>query len=217
MKIPKIENYNSGQKIVSVHIPSLKGCEKCYTLLNEKDKIRFIKMVETIIRQSLEYKGYIQFLKDEIDMTQCSFFENVSNKNGKRISIEIHHEPFTLFDLVQTVLDKWIDCGESLNPLLIASEVMEMHYKNMVGLIPLSLTVHTLVHDGKLYIPLQNVFGQFTKFIEEYDPWITHENKMILQSKLEMSKDIANMDTTILETKYTYLVIDGYSLPQKLD
>lgn len=215
MRVPKIENYSTENKFVVKNIKNIPSITRDYVLLNDKDKVKFIKMIERIVRSSLEYKQYIRFLKDEIDMTECSFFNNVNNKNGSKVSIEIHHEPFTLFDIVQIVTEKYIRTGTELNPLDIAEEVMILHYKNHVGLIPLSITVHQLVHDGKLFIPLQNVFGKYTKFIEEYRSIIeTLDVNNILRTKFEMSKDLTINDMTLLETKYVYLDIDGFSFPQ---
>lgn len=217
MRIPTIENYNSDKKIEIIHIPKVCPVNKLYVIMNDKDKIKFIKTLERIVRSSDEYKQYIQFLKKEIDMTRCTFFSNVSNKNGGKISIEIHHEPFTLFDIVSIVLDKYIDMNLDINPLTISEEVMKIHYKNLVGLIPLSVTVHKLVHDGKIFIPLQNVYGNYIGFIEEYSPYISPSIENMLQIKLNMSKEIDNLDTSILEKKYVYLDVEGFNLPHLIE
>lgn len=213
MRLPTIENYDTTKKIDIIHIPKVCPVNKLYVIMNDKDKIKFIKMVERIVRSSTEYKEYITFLKNEIDMTQCSFFSNVNNKNKASVSIEIHHEPFTLFDIVSVVLEKYIDLGYDTNPLLISEEVMKLHYKNMVGLLPLSITVHQLTHDGKIFIPLQNVYGNYISFLEEYSPYISEGLQNMLQIKLQMSKELIEPDTSILEKKYVYLDVDGFSLP----
>ena len=217
MRLPTIEKYDTSKKIDIIHIPKICPVNKIYVVMNDKDKIKFIKMLERIVRQSIEYKHYIQFLKSEIDMTKCTFFSNVSNKNNQSVSIEIHHEPFTLFDIVSIVVDKYIDMNLDLNPLTIAEEVMKLHYKDLVGLVPLSVTVHQLVHDGKLFIPLQNVYGNYISFIEEYAPYISPGIENILQAKLKISKEIDALDTSILEKKYVYLEVEGFNLPQIIE
>lgn len=214
MRLPDIKKYNNTSDIEIMALTDIKPVDKTYVVLNDKDKLMLTKAVETIVRRSLEYKQYVQFLKEEIDMTQCAFFKNVTNKNGSPVSIEIHHEPFTLFDITLTVIEKFIDNGYELNPLLIAEEVMSLHYKNMVGLIPLSVTVHELVHDGSLFIPLQNVYGNYIQFLEEYGDYITDSIKAMLETKLRLSKELDNPDTSILEKKYVYLEVEGFSLPQ---
>ena len=217
MRIPTIENYDTTKKIDIIHIPKVCPVNKIYVIMNDKDKIKCIKMIERIVRSSNEYKQYIQFLKQEIDMTKCTFFNNVNNKNNSSVSIEIHHEPFTLFDITSIVLEKYIDLSEDIDPLMIAEEVMELHYKNFVGLIPLSITVHQLVHDGKILIPLQNVYGNYIAFLEEYDAYINEGLRNMLQVKLQLSKEIVEPDTSILEKKYVYLDVDGFNLPHIIE
>lgn len=214
MRLPNIENYENNKLITFMDIAKVNPVEKVYCLMNDKDKIKLIKTVESIVRRSTEYKQYIKFLKDEIDMRVCSYFQNINNKDGRRISIEIHHEPFTLFDITQIVVEKFIGYDMEINPLLIAEEVMKIHYKDMVGLIPVSVTVHQLIHDGKLFVPLQNVYGDYTKFIQEYAEFIPTDIHNMLEMKLKISKDIDSVDNSILEKKYVYLNVDGFNLPQ---
>lgn len=211
MRVTKIENYNNDNEYVTYKVPRVYNVDMRYNIMSDKDKIGLIKNVEAIARRSLEYKMYIHFLKTEIDMTCCSFYNNVNSTKGK-ISIEIHHEPFTLFDIAETVVNKFITEDMEINPLLIAREVMILHYKNMVGLIPVSKTVHQLIHDGKVFVPLQNVYGKYTKFLKEYGDYISPDNLGILEAKLEMSK--VTQDLSILKTKYVYLNVDGFELPQ---
>lgn len=215
MRLPKVENYSNESLFTTLNIPKVVKVKMEYIVMSDKDKIRLIKDVERIVRRSIEYKQYIKFLKDEIDMSECAFFQNINNKTpNSGVSIEIHHEPMTLFDIVNIVVDKWIDLDMDINPLLISEEVMSLHYKNQVGLVPLSATVHQLVHDGKIFIPLQNVYGDYLSFIEEYGAYINDNTMNLLQTKLSMSKEIEDPDTSILEKKYVYLDVDGFMLPQ---
>ena len=215
--MPKIDNYENKNKIEYVKINEIPTTTRNVIIMNEKDKIKLIKTIERIVRSSMEYKQYIQYLRDEIDMTLCSFFNNINNKNTKKISIEIHHEPFTLFDLTQIVLDKWVNEEKDIIPLLIAEQVVLLHYKNTVGLIPLCVTVHELVHHGKLFIPLQNLFGNFVSFIEEYEKYISKDLLSLLEAKFKISKELSEPDMSILEKKYIYLEIKGFTFPQIIE
>lgn len=216
MRIPKIENYKNDKKVVTRKISDIITNKRQIVIKSDKDKVKFIKSVEKVVRGSFEYKEYIGYLKQYVDMTKCSFFTAISNKESRKVSIEIHHEPFTLFDICQIVVEKWVQNEWQLNPILIADEVLRLHYRNMVGLIPVSVTVHQLIHDGKLLVPLQNVRGGFVPFFDEYEPYINDELKDLLQTKLNMSQDIANHDTTILATKFVYLEVDGMTFPQPI-
>lgn len=217
MRVPKIENYSNGAEIETRKILEVPKVNRHISMMTEKDKIKLIKTVERIARSSQEYREYVAFLKKEINMTACSFFMGVNSNDKKKISIEIHHEPFTLFDITQIVLERWVNEENTINPILIAEEVMRIHYQGRVGLIPVSLTVHQLVHNGKLFIPLQNVYGNFISFLEEYDAYISEDLKEVLELKLKMSKDSTNQDMSILEKRYVYLEIDGMTFPQPLE
>lgn len=212
MRVPEIENYSSNVDLMTLNLAKPVPIERSYMIINDKDRIKLIKTIERIVRSSLEYKQYIKFLKDEIDMTCCSFFNNINGDT--KVKLEIHHEPFTLFDITNIVLGKAINKEEPINPLKISEEVMLLHYRNMVGLLPLSSTVHGLVHDGRLLIPLQCVYGDYMSFIDEYYDSIPEDVLNALQAKIEMSKDIQSVDTSILNKKYVYLNVDGFTLPQ---
>ena len=217
MRIPKIESYKNNTAIEVQKLGTIPTASRYTMLASDKDKVKYIKYLERIVRSSQEYRDYVAYLKQYIDMTKCSFFNGVVNNGKNKVSIEIHHEPFTLFDITQVVLEKWLAEGEQINAYKIAKEIMKLHYQNRVGLIPLSITVHQLVHNGKLFIPLQNVRGRFVEFIEEYDDYISDELKDKLQIKLKMSKELSNQDLSILEQQYTYLEVDGFVLPETLD
>lgn len=216
MRAPKIENYSNNRKYETVEVKGFGQCSKAVVLMNEKDKIKFIKKCEMVIRSSSEYREYVKYLKDYIDMTQCSFFTNINSEGNTKIKIEIHHEPFSLFDITNIVVNKAIMNGEDLNYYMIAEEVMKLHYQGKVGLIPLSLTVHELFHNGKIFIPLQAVRGDFLSFVEEYEDYIPSDYTEILISKIKASKQIQEagyQDLTILNKKYVYLEVDGMTFP----
>jgi hypothetical protein len=215
MRLPTVETYNNTETYITRKILSLDKGDRDYVLFNDKDKIKFIKTIERIIRGSMEYRDYIKYLKEVIDMTQCSFFTNVNSVSSRhKISIEIHHEPFTLYDLCDIVLTKHINLSIPLNPLVISEEVMKLHYQNKIGLIPLSSTVHELVHSGKLFIPLQCVAGEYIRFIEEYYDDIPNELHCIIRKKVELSKEAS--DTSILEKKFVYIEVEGFNLLQPI-
>jgi len=92
-------------------------CDYTVQFRSDKDRVKFVKRIEKIVRSSLEYKDYIAFLKDNVDMTACRFFNNVDGLDNRRIKIEIHHEPLTLYDIVNVVVEKWIVEGIPLNDL----------------------------------------------------------------------------------------------------
>lgn len=189
------------------------------TLKTSNDKKKVIKRIERHIRASNEYKDYIQFLREYVNMKSCAFFQGVTNDGAenKKIHIEIHHEPFTLYDYVETVLTKYIETGMELNELYIADEVMKLHYQNQAGLIPLSKTMHQVVHNSdKVKIPLYILYGDYGSFLREYEEYISDDLLEKLERKIEETKSIKEDSFSSIEKKFTYLETDGILLPQRI-
>lgn len=200
-------------------------CDYTVQFRSDKDRVKFVKRIEKIVRSSLEYKDYIAFLKENVDMTACRFFNNVDGLDNRRIKIEIHHEPLTLYDIVNVVLEKWIVEGIPLNDLFIADEVMRLHYENKVGLIPLSKTVHQLVHDSSdIIIPLPMVYGNYRAFLDEYGEFIESGLPEIiekLERKIALTNSIKNVDVneaySVLQKDFEYIEVEGFSLVKQMD
>jgi len=198
--------------------------DMCYTVqLNSmKDKDKFIKRIERVIRSSMEYRDYIAYLKEYVNMNQCAFFNNVENAQGNRVRIEIHHEPLTLYDIVKVVVNKYIQEAIPLNELYIADEVMNLHYTNQVGLIPLSKSVHQIVHNSNdIIIPLHMVYGNYKQFLEEYNDYLSIDetDTFILdkiENKIDESREFNKEMANKLTPKYVYVEVEGYSLPKKV-
>lgn len=217
MRLPRITKYDSSIEKETVNLKQIEYGRKYYDLDNDKDRFKFISTVERICRSSMEYKQLIEFLKVNMNMNFCSFFHNVSrNINGTaKVRIEIHHEPFTLYDIVAIILNDRIENEKYISIFDIADEVMEVHYKGYVGLVPLSETVHELVHNGKIFIPLQFIDEGFNLFYRKYKKTIDNMDGLcdLLQAKVRLSQEYAkNPDEfiSILKKRYIYILNEGY-------
>lgn len=198
---------------VTVSIDELPERE-VYTFRTPKDKVKFIKNVEAVCRKSMEYKEYIKFLKRNTDLRRCTILKGLKTDGGRRYTIEVHHEPFTLFDIVETVINKREMLGERIDPLSIADEVMELHYDGKVGLIHLSSTMHQLVHDDKIFIPLQYIYQSYSDFFSEYKEFINPVVLEKLEMKVELSLKTDNVISDSLDPAFTYIHIDGFDFPE---
>lgn len=186
-----------------------------YDLQDEKQLKKYIFDIERICRTSHSYKKLIEFLREHIEMNKCSFYKNVNNIESNSIRIHIHHSPLTLFDIVSIVYRKRLDKREPLNVNLVAKEVMLMHYLMLVGLIPLSETVHELVHNGHLFIPTDCVYGKYKEFVERYKGYLDHQ----LLTTLEQAEYFTTIydfkkETKVLEEQLVYIDPSGvYEFP----
>ena len=189
-------------------------------LSNDKEIHKFICRVEKLVRSSTEYRDYIKFLKEHVGLDSCVFFQSIGGNGTKKshVSIELHHEPFTLYDIVATVLTKYRDEGLPINDLLISDEVMELHYANKVGLVPLCKTMHQVIHNStKMLVPLNMVYGQYSEFLEEYEPYIDESLYEKLERKLDMTKNLTPESFEAIKKEFTYLEVDGVDDLEKID
>ena len=159
-----------------------------YDLFNAKDFKKYTDDIERVARTSMEYKEFVNYLRNYMDMNRCAFFKNVTNANTTKIKIHIHHSPFTLYEIALTVFNKRMFYKESIEVEMVAKEVMYIHYFLMVGLIPLAETVHELVHKQLIFIPLDKVMGKFEEFEDRYRQFIPVESVDKMQFLREQTK-----------------------------
>ena len=137
----------------------------------EKEKKFYIKNIEKLIRTSTEYTKFIKYLRADLEFNKCAILNELTTAS---VSIELHHAPFTLYDLVESVVNKRIDKAFPLTTFSIAEEVMLLHYTNAVGLVPLSKTMHELVHSGDSdIIDKKMIIGNYEQFEREYSPFFS--------------------------------------------
>lgn len=209
----QIQETNLSNNISIQKVPDFEY--EIYNLEDDKDYKAYIKDVEKEVRRSFEYRQMIKFLR-EIGMDKCAFLKDVSNSETFDIKIEIHHYPFSLHDIAEIVTRKRHYYNESLDTEMTAKEVMELHYKTLIGLIPLSETVHQLVHASRLFIPVDRVFGRYNLFVDYYKPFCDPEQLDTLERIEKYTKEQSYLlNTTILDmNKVSYNIKDSeYILP----
>ena len=163
-----------------------------YDLYDNKDYGKFIQDIERAVRMSYEYRSLINYLRNVEGMNQCSILQNVSNLESNKVKIEIHHSPLGLFDVCSTVVKKRLHNGESMDIFDCCKEVMFLHYIGYIGLVPLSATVHEMVHNSYIFIPLNIIRGAWRKFIDDYYNFIEPEVLDAIDVAEQMTQDYLN-------------------------
>jgi len=150
---------------------------------------RFIKNTEKLIRTSKEYTDYIDKLRSNIGALNI---DNIlSNITTADVDLEFHHYPFSLYDIVDTVATHKFVNQEPFNTFSLAKEIMELHFKNMIGLVPLTITNHELAHGGNLFISSNQIFGNYKKFIEDYKIGVSGE----ILERIQKMEELTSNDT----------------------
>ena len=133
----------------------------------EKAYKKFIQGIEKLVRTSREYKSYVELLRTNISALNVdNILSNITNADAE---MEFHHYPYTLYEVVDAVCASKFLRKEKFTSFSVAKEVMDLHYKNMVGLVPLTKTNHELAHEGSLFISSKQVFGEYKAFSDMYD------------------------------------------------
>ena len=157
-----------------------------------------IKKLESIIRGSFEYKNYITYIKEELDFTKCALLEGLDIKDVSGVSLELHHTPFTLYDIVEIVTKKLFGdarTGDKISNFDIAKEVLYEHYMGKVGLVPLSKTMHEAVHNNAVVVPANKIYGDYRGFIEKYKEYIPIDKLEGIRNLLRYSETTASKNT----------------------
>ena len=121
----------------------------------ERDYINYLKNIERLVRSCKEYRVWTALCREHGGW-RCA----VSGLTLDDCSIEIHHTPYTLFDLCAIVLHNW-KSSRGFTTLEIAYKVMELHFQGLVGWVPLTKTNHEAAHSGTLVVPLSKVRGNW--------------------------------------------------------
>lgn len=211
-----LQRANLDSNINIQEIPTMEEISP-YNLMNDKEYKKYVKDVKAVVRKSFEYRQFINYLRENMDMDKCAFLYKVSNHDGFDIKIEIHHYPFSLEDITEIVIRKRQFYQEDMSVFMVAKEIMSLHYKMMIGLIPLSETVHELNHNHRLFIPIDRVMGRYRLFVDTYKQFISPEQLETLSRIEEYTMKHSDInDTTIIEQNRVTYRIDNpdYQLPQ---
>ena len=182
-----------------------------------------IKKLVTMMRRSPEYKRYIRFLKKTLHIDNCAFYSGFGGDMG--MIIEMHHHPFRMYEYTETICNKHMRDHNYITTKEVMTEVLQLHYKNMIGLIPLSPTAHKLNHSDNLYIHPELVlfWDGVQKFIEEYKEYFSSDLKAKVDTMYAVMKktkpmtfpDILKEKKELLDEKEFTSLMD-YNVPKFL-
>ena len=167
---------------------------------DNKTYLSFIRAVEKLVRNSQEYKAYINYLKTEIGLDHCMIMSKITDEKA---TIEMHHGPiFTLFDIVSIVTEHMLKNNERVTTFSVAKIVLQEHFDNHIQIVMLSKTNHELVHANKLYIHPNQAWGDINAFIEKYKDGMTADQIKTYNDIVEIAeKNNSSSDNGNLKIK----------------
>ena len=191
-----------------------------YNSLEDLSEKSILALERNIIRSSFEYKNYINYLKQELDLTSCPLMPGIDIKTDP-VSLEFHHYPINLYDITLTVASALIAMSENSNisGFEIAEQVMKEHYENNIGLIPLTTTLHEMAHTNSILIPLECVNGNYLNFYNKYKEFMPLEVIERIEDNLSKSSatNIKQLNDEKLEKKILFLNAQYNKNPDETD
>lgn len=173
-------------------------CDSFYFIdvFDDNSYKKFIKGTERLIRQSKEYRKYIELLRTNFQaLNYDSVLSNISSNDA---NLEFHHYPLSLYEIVDVLVSKHIINKDNITSFSIAKEVMEYHYKNKIGLVPFSEMNHKLAHMGALFIHKKQIYGNYESFVEENKIGVSSDliaklNKLDKMSDSDVASDFKGL------------------------
>jgi len=114
-----------------------------YDLTNPKKLKKLINKLERLIRLAPEYTTWANICRAGI--YQCPR----CNTPSELMPLEVHHTPKTLFEIVEEILNKYIEDDTILDkkPYDIVKEVLDLHLNNNVGYEVICKACHEMIHN----------------------------------------------------------------------
>lgn len=152
-------------------------------LSNEKERTKYIKSIENMVRTSAVYRAYIAYLKEDIGLTKCMMFGDL---NDEMCNIEMHHGPiFTLYDYVEITLIYFIKNNKEISTFAIAQQVLKDHTDNLIQVVMLSEMAHQAAHINSKelkseFVDINSAWGDIEGYLIKYKDYlqINHINKI---------------------------------------
>lgn len=166
--------------------------------LNEIEYSKFVKACESMVRTHPDYKVFINYIKNKLGIDFCQVFSNITDKIDA--TVEFHHGPiFTLYDICEIELSKYLKEGYQVNTFDIANSVLDLHFALKVNGVMLSKTVHEMVHNNDVFINVSQNIGDVNAYIEEYHQYFNPEVKYKIYNYLKMCESNSSFDRGSLD------------------
>jgi hypothetical protein len=154
-------------------------------LEDEKDLKKFVKSTEALIRRSPEYKLWTSYVRDVLGCSKCE----ITDERIGEVTVEIHHHPFSLYTIVKAEVLKNSSNNKEFCSFDIATNLIEQHFQNQIGYIPLVKTIHEKFHNGYFQIPLELIHGDYKNLITKYFDYLDDEEKDLINARLAVNKE----------------------------
>ena len=177
--------------------------------IDETSYSKFVKEVERLVRTNPDYKVFLDYIKGTLGLDFCQVFSHVYDKVDA--TIEFHHGPiFTLYDICETELTKFLKTGVRVNEYRVANSVLDLHFDMQVNGLMLCKTVHEMAHNGDIFLNVNQSFGDVNNYIKTHGQYLSPEARYKLWVYAKMCESNPSFDKGALDLE----VVKTYIKPQ---
>jgi len=152
--------------------------------VDEKNYKKFVGSCKRMIRMSPEYKLWTDYLREVLGFYSCSITGEVNSQT----TVEIHHHPIPMEVIIKGVLNRRMGSKTGFCSFDIITEVIELHFKNHIGYIPIVSSLHEKFHNGFLDIPMEMVNGNYKKYLEQFGTFLEDDDLSTIQERISITK-----------------------------
>lgn len=147
--------------------------------------VKFIKATERMIRGNTDYKLWLTSLRESDEYGYDQFLNNITSDEAE---IQLHHFPINLYNICQIVIEKLFDEEKKVSSFIVADEVIRLHLRGIIGLVPLSTTMHEIAHNSELKFLRWQIKGNWETFVNEYEEYLSEYDTAIIKDLLSRTK-----------------------------
>jgi hypothetical protein len=155
---------------------------------NEATYKKFVRNCEHIIRKSIEYKEWRNYIIDVLQINECM----ITHEKMDDVTVEVHHHIPSLYTFTTALVNKCIEENIPFCTFDICQQAIELHFQNRVGYVTLLKSMHEKFHNGKLDIPISFVRGDYNYFLREYSRYLDEADLETINSRLIVNEHTCN-------------------------
>ena len=150
----------------------------------EAEYKKFLNNCEALIRRSVEYKLWRNYIVDVLQLNSCM----ITHESMDEVTIEVHHHLPSLYAIVASLVNKHIETKVPFCTFDIAMEAIELHFANKIGYVTLLKSMHEKFHNGNLLIPKDLIRGDYNFFLKNYAKYLDEDELDTIQERLAVNE-----------------------------
>jgi hypothetical protein len=148
----------------------------------EADFAKFVKNCEKLVRGSVEYRLWKNYIEDVLQIDNCA----ITNETRQDCTVEVHHHLPSLYTLVSAIISEKIAHDQEFSTFDICLESIKLHFMNKIGYVTLISSMHEKFHNGLLNIPMKLVHGDYRYFLEKFSKYLDESELDVINQRLSI-------------------------------